>query len=87
MESTRLSSKGQVIIPKRLRDTHGWESGLEFDVIDTPDGLLLRPRGVFRTTSLKEVAGCLREQVSPRTDAEIAEALSRGIRETWRAGR
>ena len=33
METTRLSSKGQVIIPKTLRDAHHWLAGQEFIAI------------------------------------------------------
>ena len=33
METTRLSSKGQVIIPKRLRDAHHWLAGQELIAI------------------------------------------------------
>jgi len=41
METTKLSSKGQITIPKWLRDAYRWETGLEFVVIDTGDGVLL----------------------------------------------
>jgi AbrB family looped-hinge helix DNA binding protein len=84
METTRLSSKGQVIIPKRLRATHHWEAGLELLVIDTGDGILLRPRTPFPDTELDEVAGMLRGKVPPRTDDEIQTAIRRGVREQWR---
>ena len=30
MEKTRLSNKGQVVIPKAVRLFHGWKPGLEF---------------------------------------------------------
>ena len=52
METTRLSSKGQVIIPKAVRSAHRWEAGLDFLVIDTGDGILLKPKAPFETTVL-----------------------------------
>ena len=59
METTRLSSKGQVIIPKHVRDSHGWKEGTEFVVESTQDGVFLRPKRVFKRTTIDEVAGCL----------------------------
>ncbi len=59
MDTTRLSSKGQVILPKSIRAIHGWEPGAEFAVEDTPDGILLRPLSPFAATRLDEVAGSL----------------------------
>jgi len=50
METTRLSSKGQVILPKSIRASHKWEPGVEFAVEDTPDGVLLRPLKPFEAT-------------------------------------
>ncbi len=44
METTRLSSKGQVIIPKAVRSAHQWGVGLELEVIEMGDGVLLRPK-------------------------------------------
>ena len=38
METTRLSNKGQIVVPKRIREAHGWEAGSEFAVSETPDG-------------------------------------------------
>jgi AbrB family looped-hinge helix DNA binding protein len=59
METMRLSSKGQVIIPKDFRASHHWNPGLELQVIDAGEGILLKPRAPFEKTSLKDVAGCL----------------------------
>jgi AbrB family looped-hinge helix DNA binding protein len=84
METTRLSSKGQVIIPKTLRSTHRWEAGLELMVIDTGEGLLLKPMAPFAPTLLADVAGMLKTRVRPKSAEEIKSALTRDIRSKWR---
>ena len=84
METTKLSSKGQVIIPKGVRKTHHWEAGLELVVIDTGDGILLKPKVSFPATTLNNVAGLLKDQVSTKTDAEIENAVKQGTRKQWR---
>ena len=43
MQTTLLSSKGQVIIPKALRDAHRWHPGTRLQVVETADGILLKP--------------------------------------------
>ena len=58
MQLTRMSSKGQVVTPRDIRTAHAWEPGLEFEVEDHPDGVLLRPRAQFPQTSVADVIGC-----------------------------
>lgn len=84
METTKLSSKGQVIIPKTLRSIHHWEPGLELLVIDTGDGLLLKPKVPFAPSDLADVVGMLKGKVHPKTDAEIKTALADDVRRKWR---
>jgi len=48
MSTARLSSKGQLIIPKPIRKAHGWDTGPEFEVIDTEEGILLKSRSPFK---------------------------------------
>jgi AbrB family looped-hinge helix DNA binding protein len=85
METTKLSSKGQVVIPRSLRAIHRWETGLELMVIDTGDGVLLKPRGPFAPAQLSEVAGMFKDKVAAaRTDEEIETALSKDVRRRWR---
>ncbi|NLA75083.1 MAG: AbrB/MazE/SpoVT family DNA-binding domain-containing protein, partial [Deltaproteobacteria bacterium] len=43
MQTTQLSSKGQVIIPKTLRDRYKWNPGQRLSVIDTGEGIILKP--------------------------------------------
>ena len=58
METTRLSSKGQVIIPQTIRDAHHWRPGAEFSIIETDQGILLTPLKPFRKKSVDDVLGC-----------------------------
>ena len=58
VNTTTLSSKGQIIVPKQVRDAHNWQAGLTFTVIDTGDGVLFKPQRPFPTTMVAEVAGC-----------------------------
>lgn len=58
MPTTRLSSKGQVVIPKHVREAHGWTAGQEFEIVETDTGIVLRPRSPFSQTTLDEVVGC-----------------------------
>lgn len=84
METTKLSSKGQVIIPKAFRSTHHWEPGLELMVIDTGEGLLLKPKAPFAPAELPDVFGMFSGKVAARTDEEIEAALVADMRRKWR---
>lgn len=57
METTRLSSKGQIIIPQAIREAHQWHAGVEFAVIETDQGIYLAPISPFKSTTIKEVLG------------------------------
>ena len=76
METMRLSSKGQVILPKSIREAHRWEPGTEFLVEDTAVGILLRPAKPFRPTRIEDVSACLRYTGKPKTLAQMDRAIS-----------
>ena len=80
MSTTRLSSKGQVIIPKILRSRHHWEPGQELVAIDTEDGVLLRPASAFPVTTLREVAACLPFTGKAKTLEDMEAAIKAGAK-------
>lgn len=43
MLTTKLSSRGQLVIPKQLRDARLWSESTEFSVRDQGDGIFLAP--------------------------------------------
>ena len=57
--TTVVSTKGQVILPKSIRDPRRWEPGTRLRVENTAEGVLLRPEPVFPTTTLESVVGML----------------------------
>jgi AbrB family looped-hinge helix DNA binding protein len=81
MTTTKLSSKGQVIIPKPVRSAHHWGPGQELVVIDVGDGVLLKPKVPFTETSVDEVGGCLPYSGERKSLEEMEEAIRNGVRD------
>lgn len=76
METTKLSSKGQIILPVAIRTANQWKAGIEFAVEDTGDGILLRPLKPFTATVLDEVAGCAAYTGKTHTLDEMDRAVT-----------
>ena len=79
MEKTRLSTKGQIVLPKAVRSSKAWQPGTEFSVEETSDGILLRPIGRFKKSALDEVAGVLRYKGRPKTVGQMNRAIAREV--------
>lgn len=79
----RLSSKGQVVIPKSIRHQHQWHSGQQFVVEETDSGILLRPvkPSLFPKTTLQQAAGCLQSAYAgePKTLEDMEDAIRQGV--------
>ncbi len=82
MDTTRLSSKGQVIIPKAVRDAHGWKEGTELIVEDTPGGVVLKPARLFKPTTLGEVVG----SAGYTGPAKTVDEMNAAVDEMFRRG-
>jgi len=78
MEITRLSNEGQIIIPQSLRAAHQWEVGQELIAIDVGDGILLKPKKPFPSTTIEQVAGCLKYYRTAKILNEIEGAICQG---------
>ncbi len=66
--TTTLSTKGQVILPKTIRDRLHWGAGTRLAVVETEAGVLLRPlSGVFAPTRPEDVFGCLGDRGGPKS--------------------
>ena len=87
METTKLSTKGQVILPKTIRDAHRWNPGTEFLVQEGHGGVLLRPVKVFPPARFEEVAGCLHYSGRPKTVQEMRQAVAKEVKRRHARGR
>lgn len=88
METTTLSTKGQIILPKSIRDAKSWKPGTEFTVEETKEGILLRPRRPFPETTLDEVVGCLKsKRKRPMSIREMDAAITKAVKERHDSGR
>jgi len=80
MAKTRLSGKGQVIIPKEVRERHGWRPGAELEVEDRGDAVVLRAAQAFPRKSVAQVFGCLKYDGPPLTGGQMNAAVAREAR-------
>ncbi len=58
--TTVISTKGQVILPKAIRDQLQWGAGTRLTVENTPDGVLLKSTPVFAVSSIDALFGSMR---------------------------
>lgn len=71
---TSLSAKGQIVIPKALRDRLRWAPGLRFDLVERGGAVTLHPRPdtpAFAPTTLDALRA-----LPPATPAQPVEAIS-----------
>ncbi|MEA3060986.1 MAG: hypothetical protein QOJ94_767 [Sphingomonadales bacterium] len=81
---TRLSAKGQVVIPKPVRDALGLEAGQALDVTTVAGGVLLRPAAHKSGRSFGEITRRLREIASRYNGPPVSiEEMNETIAEQW----
>lgn len=69
--TTRMSSKGQVVLPEALRQMYGWGSGTAFSVLVYKGSVIMQP---LKTPTDEEMA------------AELEEAFAESRRQAKDAG-
>jgi AbrB family looped-hinge helix DNA binding protein len=80
MDTTRLSSKGQLVLPKAIRDADNWSEGTEFVVERVADGVLLRPLRPVSPTRLEDVVGSAGYRGPARSLDDMQRAIGQGAK-------
>jgi AbrB family looped-hinge helix DNA binding protein len=74
--TTVISTKGQVILPKTIRDQRHWAAGTRLTVEDTPEGVLLKATPFFAQTKVNSVFGSLRRKGPALTLEDMDKAIA-----------
>ena len=84
----RISSKGQLVLPKAVRDEFGLVAGSEVDIESKGDRIVLRPRSgeskARRVYTVEEVAGMLKYDGPPVSIRDMDRAVDEMFRREWR---
>lgn len=82
MTTTTLSTKGQIIIPKEIRERHGWVPGLSLEVVEQGDSVILRPVRARPRTTVDDLLGCLPYRGRAKTLEEMEAGVAKGARKS-----
>ena len=63
--TTKMSSKGQVVLPEALRQMYGWRSGTAFTILVYNGSIIMQP---LKTPTDEEVAAEFEEAVAEYVD-------------------
>jgi AbrB family looped-hinge helix DNA binding protein len=82
MATTPVSSKGQVVIPRALREKHRWTPGTRLEIAESDEGLMLTP--VEQTRSSRRQTGWRALRGSAKGTGALKEHLTEHRREAKR---
>lgn len=73
-----LSSKGQIVIPKEIRDELHWDAGTQITLISSASGVTLKV--VPKTTGRKfaDLIGLLKHEGAPLSTEELCKPVDYG---------
>ena len=85
MNLTHVSSKGQVVIPKAIREQLNLDAGTTLTIEVVNDSVVLKPAQARKKRSADDLAGMLKAHYKGPTLSvdDMDAAISRRIRETW----
>jgi AbrB family looped-hinge helix DNA binding protein len=85
----RISSKGQLVLPKAVRDAYGLGPGSEVDIESAGESIVLRPikRKDRRRYTIDEVAGFLKYKGRPVTLEDMERGIVEEAQRMWNAER
>jgi len=81
MPTTTLSTKGQIVIPKGIRERHGWAPGSTIELEELDDGVVLRLSHQFPRTTIGTLLGCVAYAGPAKTLEEMDQGIADGTRE------
>lgn len=82
-ETVRLSSKGQLVIPRAIREALRWEPGTELIILPSGHGVTIQVKHKKRGKRLEDLRGCIKYKGAPITDEALQAPAD--YRDDWEA--
>ena len=74
--TVKLSSKGQIVIPKDVRDSLHWGMGMELILLATEQGIMLQTKAPEKKQlSAKSLRGCLQHTGTPVSAEQLCKPV------------
>lgn len=86
MKHIKLNVKGQLVIPKSLREQYGWEPGTELVLRPLAAGVMLQKVSP-RTGDIRDLAGILKYDGPPKTLQDMDDAITEEVKARRASGR
>ena len=80
--AVRLSTKGQLVVPREIRERHGWSAGVELVFEDSGDRVVLREVHEIPETRLEDLIGCTGYRGPAKTLEEMEAGIAEGARKS-----
>ena len=71
----KLSSKGQVVIPKEIRDELHWTEGTQLTLIATSSGVTIKATPQKASRRLEDLIGMLKHDGPPLSTADLCKPV------------
>lgn len=85
--TTTLSSKGQMVLPKALRDQKQWKPGAQLLLEDVPGGVMVKLVETKKKYTVDDLVGILKYDGPPLSQEEIDGRIDESLAEEVRQGR
>jgi AbrB family looped-hinge helix DNA binding protein len=84
---TKVSTRGQVVLPKAIRDKRRWKAGTRLTVEERPDGVLLKPVEKKKKFTVSDWRGMLKYKGPRHTIEEMNAGIEEEARRRHARGR
>jgi AbrB family looped-hinge helix DNA binding protein len=71
----KLSTKGQIVIPKEIRDELAWQAGTELTLVTSSSGLMLKAAPTKTVRKLEDLIGMLKHNGKPIPIEELCKPV------------
>ena len=82
-ETVRLSSKGQLVIPRAIREALHWGPGTELVILPSGNGVMIQLKRSKHRKRIEDLRGCIKYQGPPIADEDLQAPVD--YRDDWQA--